>query len=48
MYPLPEGMDFNGFNHETAEPLPEGIGFFFDEDSLRAMIDRVNQELMAG
>ncbi|MNO07001.1 hypothetical protein D3C81_2290300 [compost metagenome] len=45
MYQLPEGMDLEEFDHEMVEPFPAGIGFFYDEDSLRSMIDRVNQEL---
>ncbi|MCE3200155.1 hypothetical protein [Paenibacillus sonchi] len=45
VYQLPEGMDFTDFNHETAEPLPAGIAFLYDQDSLQSMIGRVNQEL---
>ncbi|MNW61960.1 hypothetical protein D3C74_400570 [compost metagenome] len=45
VYQLPEGMDFEEFDHEMVEPFPAGIGFFYDQDSIQSMIGRVNQEL---
>ncbi|OKP88452.1 hypothetical protein [Paenibacillus sp. P32E] len=44
-YWLKEGMNFNDFNHETAEPVPANIGFFYDQDSIQSIVDRINQEL---
>ncbi|OKP98281.1 hypothetical protein [Paenibacillus sp. P46E] len=44
-YWLKESMNFNDFNHETAEPVPANIGFFYDQDSIQSIVDRINQEL---
>jgi hypothetical protein len=44
-YYLPEDSDFADFDHETAAPIPEGIGLFFDSDFTKAMVEAVNREL---
>ncbi|MNY71241.1 hypothetical protein D3C86_2095380 [compost metagenome] len=44
-YYLPEDSDFADFDHETAAPIPEGIGLFFDSDFAKAMVEAVNREL---
>jgi hypothetical protein len=48
VYRLAEDEEFEGFNHENGEPIPEGVGFFFDQDFIKSMIEVINQNLAAG
>lgn len=45
IYRIAQGGDFADFDHLTADPLPGGIGFFYEPSVIRSMLAAVNREL---